>query len=231
MRNRYIILLSLWLGGLSVATAQNYPSLERFGKNRIQYRNFEWKIIRTSNFEIYYYQDGRQIANLTAQYAESEFDRITELLGYTPYSRVKIFLFNSPAELTQSNIGLNAQSGLNSREQNLSKSRVELAFTGDQISFRKQIVHDIAMLFVYDMLYGGSLKDALQSSLLLTLPDWFMPGIASYIAGGNSLELDDYMRDVSVTRPVKKPSLLNRHRCGTGRSFHLELYCSAIRSG
>jgi hypothetical protein len=209
MRNRYIILLSLWLGGLSVATAQNYPSLERFGKNRIQYRNFEWKIIRTSNFEIYYYQDGRQIANLTAQYAESEFDRITELLGYTPYSRVKIFLFNSPAELTQSNIGLNAQSGLNSREQNLSKSRVELAFTGDQISFRKQIIHDIAMLFVYDMLYGGSLKDALQSSLLLTLPDWFMPGIASYIAGGNSLELDDYMRDVSVTRPVKKPSLLN----------------------
>lgn len=209
MRNQYILLLGLWLGGLSVATAQNYPSLERFGKNRIQYRNFEWKIIRTSNFEIYYYQDGRQIANLTAQYAESEFDRITELLGYTPYSRVKIFLFNSPAELTQSNIGLNAQSGLNSREQNLSKSRVELAFTGDQISFRKQIIHDVAMLFVYDMLYGGSLKDALQSSLLLTLPDWFMPGIASYIAGGNSLELDDYMRDVSQTRPVRKPSLLS----------------------
>ncbi|WP_080057825.1 hypothetical protein [Spirosoma aerolatum] len=209
MRNQYILLLGLWLGGLSVATAQNYPSLERFGKNRIQYRDFEWKIIRTSNFEIYHYQDGTQIANLTAQYAESEFDRITELLGYTPYNRVKIFLFNSPAELTQSNIGLNAQSGLNSREQNLSKSRIELAFTGDQISFRKQIIHDVAMLFVYDMLYGGSLKDALQSSLLLTLPDWFMPGIASYIAEGNSLELDDYMRDVSLTRPVRKPSLLS----------------------
>ncbi|GAB2514298.1 hypothetical protein GCM10027085_00010 [Spirosoma aerophilum] len=201
-------MLGLWLGGLSIATAQNYPSLERFGKNRIQYRNFEWKIIRTANFEIYYYQDGSQIANLTAQYAESEFDRVTELLGYTPYNRAKIFLFNSPEELAQNNIGLTAQ-GLSSREQNLSKSRVELAFTGDQISFRQQIVRDIAMLFVYDMLYGGSLKDALQSSLLLTLPDWFMPGIASYIAQGNSLELDDYMRDVSLNRPIKKPSLLS----------------------
>lgn len=201
-------MLALWLGGLGVATAQNYPSLERFGKNRIQYRRFEWKIIRTSNFEIYYYQDGNQIANLTAQYAESEFDRITELLGYTPYNRVKIFLFNSPEEMAQSNTGITAQGGLSSREQNLSKSRVELAFTGDQISFRRQIVRDVAMLFVYDMLYGGSLKDALQSSLLLTLPDWFMPGIASYIAQGNSLELDDYMRDVSLNRPVKKPSLL-----------------------
>jgi Tol biopolymer transport system component len=209
MRNGYILWAGLWLGSLSLATAQNYPSLERFGKNRIQYRSFDWKIIRTSNFEIYYYQDGNQIANLTAQYAESEFDRVTELLGYTPYNRVKIFLFNSPEELAQSNVGLNSQGGLSSREQNLSKSRIELAFTGDQISFRRQIIHDMAMLFVYDMLYGGSLKDALQSSLLLTLPDWFMPGIASYIAEGNSLELDDYMRDVSLTRPVKKPSILS----------------------
>lgn len=209
MRNKYLLLLGVWLGGLSMATAQNYPSLERFGKNRIQYRNFEWKIVRTANFEIYYYQGGNQIANLTAQYAESEFDRITELLGYTPYNRVKIFLFNSPQELAQSNIGLNAQGGVSSRELDLSKSRVELAFTGDQISFRRQIVRDISMLFVYDMLYGGSLKDALQSSLLLTLPDWFMPGIASYIAEGNSIELDDYMRDVSLTRPVKKPGLLS----------------------
>ncbi|MBD2752347.1 hypothetical protein [Spirosoma validum] len=208
MRNQYILLVGLLLVGMSGATAQNYPSLERFGKNRIQYRGFEWKTIRTSNFEIYYYQDGTQIANLTAQYAESEFDRITELLGYTPYNRVKIFLFNSPSELAQSNIGINAQGGLNTREQNLSKSRIELAFTGDQSSFRKQIVHDVAMLFVYDMLYGGSLKDALQSSLLLTLPDWFMPGIASYIAYGNSQELDDYMRDVSLTHPIKRAALL-----------------------
>ena len=209
MRNKYLLLLGLWLGGLSIATAQNYPSLERFGKNRIQYRSFEWKTIRTANFEIYYYQGGSQIANLTAQYAESEFDRVTELLGYTPYNRAKIFLFNSPQELAQSNIGLNAQSGLSSRDLDLSKSRVELAFSGDQISFRRQIVRDISMLFVYDMLYGGSLKDALQSSLLLTLPDWFMPGIAAYIAEGNSIELDDYMRDVSLTRPVKKPGLLS----------------------
>lgn len=214
MRNYYILLLGLWLGGLSTAVAQNYPSLERFGKNRIQYQNFDWKIVRTSNFEIYYYQDGQQIANLTAQYAESEFDRITELLGYTPYNRIKIFLFNSPQELAQSNIGISTQSGLSSREVDLSKSRVEIAFTGDQVSFRRQIIRDISMLFVYDMLYGGSLKDALQSSLLLTLPDWFMPGIASYIAEGNSVELDDYMRDVymrdvALTRPVKKPSLLS----------------------
>jgi Tol biopolymer transport system component len=209
MRQSYLLSAFLLLLGVADVQAQNYPSMEQFGKNRIQQRTFTWKTVKTANFEVYFYQDGGQLANLTAQYAESEFDRITELLGYTPYNRVKIFLFNSPAELAQSNIGLNATGGLSNRELDLSKSRLEIAFTGDQMSFRRQLIRDVSMLFVYDMLYGGSLKDALQSSLLLTLPDWFMPGIAAYIAEGWSVELDDYMRDVSLNRPVRKPSLLN----------------------
>lgn len=208
MHKQYLLLVSFWLGTLASTFAQNYPALEQFGKNRIQYREFNWKLVRTANFEIYFYQDGERLANLTAQYAESDFDRITELLGYTPYSRIKIFLYNSPQELAQSNIGLSSFGELSSKEIDLAKSRLEIAFTGDQISFRKQLIHDVSILFVYDMLYGGSLKDALQSSLLLTLPDWFMPGIASYITEGWSAEMDDYMRDVSTNRPVKRPSLL-----------------------
>ncbi len=208
MCKQYFVLLCLWVGMMSHADAQNYPSLEQFGKNRIQYRNFNWKIIRTANFEIYFYQDGNPLATLTAQYAESEFDRITELLGYTPYNRIKIFLYNSPQELAQSNIGISVTGELDSREIDLAKSRLEIAFTGDQVTFKKRLIHDVSMLFIYDMLYGGSLKDALQSSLLLTLPDWFMPGIASYIAEGYSIDLDDYMRDASLSRTVRKPNLL-----------------------
>lgn len=211
MRRYSILLVGLLAGIVTGASAQNYPALEQFGKNRIQYRNFDWKIVRTTNFEVYFYQNGEQLANLAAQYAESDFDRITELLGYTPYSRIKIFLYNSPQELAQSNIGLSSFGELSSKEIDLAKSRLEIAFTGNQVSFRRQLIRDVSMLFVYDMLYGGSLKDALQSSLLLTLPDWFMPGIASYIAEGWSTDMDDYMRDVSVNRPIKKPSLLTGH--------------------
>ncbi len=190
------------------AQAQRYPSQEKFGKNRIQYRTFDWKIFKTSNFEVYHYQGGTNMARLTAQFAEQEFDRITEILGYTPYNRIKIFLYNSPAELAQSNMGLATFSDLGDNEIALAQSRVEIAFTGDQISFRKKLVMEVSRLFVYDMLYGGNLKDALQSSLLLSLPDWFMSGIAAYIAEGWTPELSDYMRDVSLRRPIKKPALL-----------------------
>jgi hypothetical protein len=200
------ILAVLWC--YSSAQAQRYPSQEQFGKNRIQYRTFDWKIFKTSNFEVYHYQGGINLAKLTAQFAESEFDRITEILGYTPYNRIKIFLYNSPGELLQSNMGLATFGDLDDQALDLAQSRIEIAFTGDQISFRKKLVTEISRLFVYDMLYGGNLKDALQSSLLLTLPDWFMSGIAAYIAEGATPELNDYMRDISLRRQIKKPALL-----------------------
>lgn len=190
------------------AFGQLYPSREKFGKNRIQYRNFKWRIFQTSNFEVYFYQNGDNLARLTAQFAETEFDRVTDVLGYTPYNRIKIFLYNSPEELEQSNIGIATFDELSERDINLAQSRIEVAFTGDQISFRKELVNHISKLFVYDMLYGGNLKDALQSSILLSLPDWFMSGIARYVADGWSPELNNYVQDIIQNRTIKRPSLL-----------------------
>jgi hypothetical protein len=214
MSIRYIYKLTFSVGLLAVlglfteSLAQRYPSQEVFGKNRVQYKKFNWKIFKTTNFEIYHYQGGTALAKLTAQYAESEFDKITDILGWTPYSRVKIFLYNSPAELEQSNMGLSTLDNLSDQKLDLSQSRVEVAYTGDQIGFRKKLVKDISLLFVYDMLYGGNMKEALQSSLLLTLPEWFMSGTAAYIAEGWSPELNDYMRDFFKNRNVRKPTLM-----------------------
>ncbi len=214
MSIRFIYKLTFWvnffafLGLFTDSIAQRYPSQETFGKNRVQHKTFKWKIFRTTNFEIYHYQGGTNLAKLTAQYAESEFDKITDVLGWTPYSRVKIFLYNTPAELEQSNMGLSTLDNLDDQKLDLAQSRVEVAYTGNQIGFRKKLVNDISLLFVYDMLYGGNMKEALQSSLLLTLPEWFMSGSAAYISEGWSPELNDYMRDFFKNRKVRKPTLL-----------------------
>ncbi|GAA4432481.1 hypothetical protein GCM10023091_04630 [Ravibacter arvi] len=205
---RSLLLLFVLALAVPKAHAQLYPSKEKFGKNRIQYRNFKWRIFQTSNYEVYFYQNGDNLARLTAQFAETEFDRVTDMLGYTPYNKIKIFLYNSPEELEQSNIGIATFDELNETDIDLAQSRLEVAFTGDQISFRKELVNKIAQLFVYDMLYGGNLKDALQSSILLSLPDWFMTGIARYVADGWSPELNNYMHDAIQNRNIRRPSLL-----------------------
>ena len=205
-----LLVTALLLGfGMPVSAQQYMPTLEEFGKNRIQYQRFDWKVMTSTNFEVYFYGDAQTAATLAAQYAESEFDRVTDILGYTPYSRTKIFLYSSQSELNQSNIGITLGSERDAREESLSKSRIQVAFSGNQVEFRRQLVREIAAVFVYDMLYGGSLKDALQSSLLLTLPDWFMSGITAYIAEGWSTDLDNAIRDAVYQKRLRKPSSLS----------------------
>lgn len=193
--------------GVGRVSAQSYFSStqEEFGKNRIQYKRFEWLTIRSNNFEFNYYRSGDKIAQNAAKIAEGEYDRITELLGYTPFTTMKIFLYNSPKELEQSNIGLTAPIDLDGSILNLSKSRVQIAYTGNEEQFKQALVQQIARLFVYDMLYGGSLKEVLQSSLLLTVPEWYMAGISAYISGDNENPLMlDRMRTVILKNKDKK---------------------------
>lgn len=170
--------------GIQTSFAQSYFSStqEEFGKNRIQEKRFEWLTIRSNNFEFNYYRGGDKIAQSAAKLSESEYDRITELLGYTPFTTMKIFLYNNPKDLAQSNIGLTAPIDLDGSILNLAKSRVQIAYTGNEETFRKELIRQISRLFVYDMLYGGSLKEVLQSSLLLTVPEWYMAGISAYIS-------------------------------------------------
>ena len=190
--------------------AQNYtPTQQDFGQNRVQKKEFNWKVLTSANFELYYYGDSQTIANNSLIYAESEFERLTGLLGYSPYSRTKVFFYSSPSDMFQSNANLNLSGDINSIESNLSKSKIEIAYTGDATSFKKELINKISEIFVYEMLYGGSLKDALQSSILLTLPEWFISGVSAYAANGWSNEMDDFMRDAILTKRMKKPEKIS----------------------
>lgn len=197
--------------GISPIYAQSFFSStqEEFGKNRVQMRRFEWKTLRSNNFEFNYYRGGEKLAQDAIKIAEDEYDRITELLGYTPFTTMKVFIYNNPKEVEQSNIGLIAPSELDGGILNLAKSRVQLAYSGRDEDFKKEIIRQIAHLFVYDMLYGGSIKEVLQNQLLLTVPEWYMSGIAAYISENNSDPLVlDRMRTTIVKNKDKKLSHL-----------------------
>jgi hypothetical protein len=202
-----VLLFMLFILAFYDSEAQNFfPTQEPFGKNRIQYRPFKWQVLTSQNFEVYFYEGGQQTATLATQLAETDFDRITEILGYSPFSRTKIFIYTSTQDLNQSNVGLNLSSEREIKEENLAKSRIEIAYSGNSVSFRKDLVREISHVYVHDMLYGGSIKESLQNSLLLSVPDWFMNGITTYISEGWSTEMDSYMRDAIANKALRKPS-------------------------
>jgi Tol biopolymer transport system component len=182
--------------------AQYIP--EVFGKNRLQYRQFNWQYLSGENFDVYYYDARKGVAQNALVYLESEFDRITDLIGYPPYFKTKVFLYNSLADLAQSNVGLNRTVYTVNGETEFIKPYVEVANLGTAQEFKEELLFKISELMVNEMMFGGSLKDIFQSSILMNLPDWFVDGASLYVAKGWSLEMDDYIRQLMQGRKSKR---------------------------
>jgi len=201
----------IFMSSLQVA-AQYIP--ESFGKNRIQYRQFNWQYLSSENFDVYYYDARKAVAQNAIEFLEAEFDRITDLIGYPPYFKTKVFLYNSLADLRQSNVGLNRNVFTANGETEFIKPYVEVANVGTAQEFKEELLFQISDLMVNEMMFGGSLKDIFQSSILMNLPDWFVDGASLYVSKGWSAEMDDFIRQLITTRKPKKITRLSGREAG-----------------
>ncbi|HMF70274.1 MAG TPA: hypothetical protein VK616_02305, partial [Flavitalea sp.] len=202
MKSAFLPTLALIFFGSLEANAQYIP--EVFGKNRIQYRQFNWQYLSSENFDVYYYDARKAVAQNSLEFLEAEFDRITDLIGYPPYFKTKVFLYNSLADLRQSNVGLNRTVFTANGETEFIKPYVEVANVGTAQEFKDELLFQISDLMVNEMMFGGSLKDIFQSSILMNLPDWFVDGASLYVSKGWSAEMDDFIRQLIKTRKPKK---------------------------
>ena len=64
------------------------------------------------------------------------------------------------------------------------ENKVLIYFDGDHEHLRQQIRGGIARVLFDQLMYGGSVKERLQSSLLLNIPDWYINGLAQWVAVG-----------------------------------------------
>jgi hypothetical protein len=188
----------------TVVAVQGQMANEKFGKNRIQYRSFDWQYLSGENFDIYYYDTRNEVAREALLYLESEFDRITDIIGYPPYFKTKVFLYNSLADLRQSNVGLNRTMFTVGGETEFVKPYVEVAHLGNVQEFKEELLYKISDLMVNEMMFGGNLKDIFQSALLLNLPEWFVDGASYYVAKGWTAEMDDFIRQFLRKKKLRK---------------------------
>jgi len=197
----WLLCLFLLLG----INAQAQTSQDIVGKHRVQYKQLEWRFFSSPNFDIYYYNTNEALAKNAAQHAELEFDEITDILGFSPYNKIQLYIYENKTDLRQSNVGLDEDNNILGGRTTFTKSIVEIPYPGNQVDFRYEIRYGIAKNLIYEMMYGGSFKETVQSSFLLTLPDWFLGGAALYAANGWDQDMDDYMRDLMLNENLRKP--------------------------
>lgn len=200
---KYLLLLLAVLFYLPVFSQS---SQEPFGKNRVQYKNFDWKYITTNNFELYYYGNSTDLVIKVGTYAEDDYARIVDMTGYSPSEKIKIIIYNSISDKLQSNIGLSDQEIMIGGQTLLVKAKIEIAFKGNQLQLMKDVSYGIAYTIINTVMYGGNIKDVVKSSYLMNPPEWFINGAAAYISEGWSQEMDNFMRDKTLHDKLKSPS-------------------------
>ncbi|MBO7134879.1 MAG: hypothetical protein J6W06_12080, partial [Bacteroidales bacterium] len=147
--NRFrTILLMLLLALASLpAAAQFYNGHQmRFGKNRVQFNDFEWYYYRHPQFDTYFYAGGSDMAEMASDIATEMIPQIETFFDHKLEKRVILVVFQNLSDFRQSNIGLNTDAD----EYNIGgtlKVIDNIAFVYmeiDRQKFREQVVAAIA---------------------------------------------------------------------------------------
>jgi hypothetical protein len=181
------------------ASGQFYNGLQMsFGKNKVQHYDFYWQFYRFDDFDCYFNEYGRDLAQYTADYATKKLAEIEDFFDYTLEKRMIFIIFNKNSEFKQSNIGLVTfdEDSYNTGGFNrIIKNKVMLYYEGDHEAYKRQIAASITEVIINEMLYNADIKDRISSSSLVFMPDWYIKGLVRYVGGSWDYEAENRVKD------------------------------------
>ncbi len=173
---------------LATLAAIPHPASGQFGRNKLQYRVFDFQVVRTAHFDVYYYPSEREAAWDAARMAERAYARLSRILGHEFESRKPIIVYASHSEFQQTNALPGFISEGTGGVTEYAKRRVILPFTGSYADFEHVLTHELVHAFQFDFLARG-VAGQLDPSRAIQPPLWFMEGMAEYLSIG---ELDPH---------------------------------------
>lgn len=182
-----------------------YGSQVDFGKNRVQYNDFEWQYFKFDKFETYFYTGGREIAIYTSKYAHDHINELEKFFDYYIRDKIQFVIYNKHDHFSQSNIGLNEDEAFNiGGVTQIVGSKVFIYYEGDYKKLEDQIRAGIAQVLINQMMYGGNWKEVVKNSALLSLPEWYIDGLISYVSKGWNIEIENRVKDGVKSGRYKK---------------------------
>ena len=187
------VLAALLLSALPLS-AQDY-----FGKNQVQYQNFDWKVIETEHFLVHYYPRERSAAMDAARMAERAYTRLSRILDHEFSGKKPIMVFASRSDFGQNNVTGDLGEGTGGVTEPM-RDRMLLFFTGDYRSFEHVLTHEMVHEFQFDIFQGGQGSGGAISGLTRIQPPlWFMEGMAEYLSvGPDDPNTATIMRDAAL---------------------------------
>ena len=199
-----VILLGLLLSPSLFAQFYNGMDME-FGKNRVQYSGYLWSYYKYEFFNVYFYEEGKNLADYAARSAHLQIQEIENLFEYKLSNKIQFVIYNTQNQSRESNIGNYPDEELNPGGfARIQGSKVFLYFDGDHTSFDRQIRSGVAQVILDEILYGDGLSDELKNEAFINFPDWYYYGLVSYLTEKWSVPIEDKVKSYFNSGKFKK---------------------------
>jgi Tol biopolymer transport system component len=170
-----LLFLFLW--------APQFAEAQYFGRNKVQYKDFKFEILKTDHFDIYFYEEERDAAARVGRMAERWYARLSQVFDHEMRTRQPIVLYASHPDFEQTNVvGGAIGEGTGGVTEGL-KRRVVLPLAGTLHETDHVLGHELVHAFQYDISAqrtpGGGAGGGIES-----LPLWFVEGLAEYLSIG-----------------------------------------------
>ncbi len=171
-----VVIKSLLLVGFVTELA--FAQFFYFGQNKVQYTTFDWHVLKTEHFDIYYYPEMKELANRGAAYAEESFKALEQKFNHNVSSRIPLIFYSSHLHFQQTNTTPGfIPEGVGGFFE-FQKGRVVIPFDGSYWDFRHVIKHELVHVFMHSKIFNILSEHRLPKDRLPPL--WFTEGLAEY---------------------------------------------------
>lgn len=170
-----------WLLAAAIlAVAPAAASAQYFGRNKVQYEDFDFRVLMTPKFDVHYYPAESLAATDAGRMGERWYTRLSPLMRSSFDRRSLIFYANSP-DFQQTNVlsGFIDQSTGGVTES--LRGRVIMPFQSTYAETDHVLGHELVHVFQYNIAFGG---DAALARGLGAIPLWVIEGMAEYLSVG-----------------------------------------------
>jgi Tol biopolymer transport system component len=183
-RSRFTLLTVLGVLTVSIGPGVRTAEAQYFGRNQVQYQNFDFQVLQTEHFNIYFYEEEREAAAQAGVLAERWYARLSRLLNHRLRGRQQIIYYASHPHFTQTNAIGGAPGESTGGVTEVFKRRMVLPFAGPLAETDHVLGHELVHAFQFDMTGQGKTITESTIPMALRLPLWFIEGMAEYLSVG-----------------------------------------------
>ena len=204
--------LGMALAGAALASVPQPGSAQYFGRNKVQFDDFDFQVLRTEHFDIHFYPEEETAVEDAARMGERWYERFARTFQHEFEQTKPIILYADHPDFEQTNTLRGAiGEGTGGVTESL-KNRVIMPLAGSYWDTDHVLGHELVHAFQYNIAQsrrGGGIQG------LMTLPLWLIEGMAEYLSVGR----DDPLTAMWIRDAIRRDELPTIHEMTTESKF------------